>query len=105
MTPLDWLGGSEKDVTEMDVMLSTLAGQWRDSAGSTYHLYGSSSRSLDVLTVRPGGNRLYTKGLIRERGGSIEWGAYPRQFQMKSLSAGVVRWSRGRRSFVWQKLQ
>ena len=99
MTPLDWLGGSE-----MDVMLRTLVGQWRGTDGSLYEIFLRGTY-LDVLTIRPSGERLYTQGLIRERGGSIEWGVYPRHFDMKLLSIGVVRWTRGRSSFVWQKLQ
>jgi len=99
MAPLDWLGGSE-----MDVMLRTLAGQWRGGDGSLYLICMCGAR-LDVLTIRPSGMRLYTAGLIRARGEFIEWGVYPRHFRMETLSPGVVRWIRGHRSFVWHKLQ
>jgi hypothetical protein len=73
MTPLMWLGGPE------DASLLQLTGTWIDSAGSLYQLYLSDTQ-IDVMTTRLNGNRLYTKGLIRELEGSIAWGKVPRHF-------------------------
>ena len=102
MSALAWLGG-----TESDVIFQSLAGQWVDERnGSMYHLTISEGE-IDVHTLRSSGRQIFTKGLIRWRGGKVVWGKYPqREFKMVEASNGRVAWYRGRRSqFVWKKLQ
>jgi hypothetical protein len=97
-SPLAWLGG-----TDVEVLLRKLAGQWIDGAGSNYHLH-INGNSLDVLTVRPSGKKVYTKRLIRETSGEIAWGRQPNEFTLK-LDSGRLVWARGVQRFLWRKLQ
>ena len=98
-TPLDWLGGDEREIA-----LSLLAGSWLDENGSTYHLFCSSGLSLDVLTVRPTGRRLFTKSLIRNIGGCVLWGSAAKAFLLH-MDGDHLQWTRGEQRFIWTKLQ
>ena len=98
-TPLEWLGGAEKD----DV-LSMLAGTWRDERGSTYQLFEGRGSSLDVLTSRPSGERIYTKALIRNHGGGTLWGSADKAFILH-MGGDRLQWKRGKQHFTWHKLQ
>ncbi len=68
---LRWLGGTEDKVVLKNIV-SSLVGQWTDREGSIYTLTQGGGtdehtcgQNIDVLTLRPSGERRYTKGLIR----------------------------------------
>ena len=105
MASLLWLGGAEQELLARQT-LTELAGQWRGEDGSQYHLFCAEGK-IDVLTVRPSGRRLFTKGLIRSspRERSVVWGKDPRKLFTLTLDEGVAMWFRDRQRFVWCKLQ
>lgn len=88
MCALKWLGGSEADYLAREYM-SLLVGQWKDLDGSLYVLRrGSCQNQIDVLTIRPSGQRRYTKGLIRiyeeDESVAVFWGKANRTKAMAS---------------------
>ncbi len=98
-TPLDWLGGDEREIA-----LKLLVGTWRDERGSTYQLFQTTGSSLDVLTMRPSGRRIYTKALIRNHGSCIVWGSAAKAFLLH-MDGDHSQWIRGNQRFIWTKLQ
>ncbi len=102
MTPLQWLGGTETG--QKDDVLSVLVGTWRDERGSTYQLFQTTGSSLDVLTVRPNGRRIYTKALIRNHGCCTLWGSAAKAFVLH-MDDDRLQWIRGNQRFIWTKLQ
>ena len=99
-SPLEWLGGHEQDH-----VLKTLAGMWQDDQGSTYYLLENRGASLDVLTVRPSGHRIFTKSLIRSSHGSgAVWGTSAKAFVLH-LDGDRLQWRRGEKRFNWRKIQ
>jgi len=99
MTPLEWLGGVARDDT-----LFVISGTWRDEHGSVYHLQRSLGLSINVLTIRPSGKRIYTKNLVRQHGCCTLWGSASKAF-ISDMDGDRLTWNRGKKQFTWHKLQ
>ncbi len=62
------------DVVMVD-SVQWLCGYWVDQTGSCYNVTRSGEHSFDVFTMRPTGDSIYTKGLIKARGDRVLQGA------------------------------
>ena len=94
---MEWLGGSESDL-----LTARLSGTWKDSCGSLYHLELTGSDRIDVITRRPSGKILKTKGLIRIEGSEAYWGQKYRFIDHQYCG----EWKAiGSQSFFWKKFQ
>eukprot|EP00931_Biecheleriopsis_adriatica_P027877 TRINITY_DN16682_c0_g2_i1.p1 TRINITY_DN16682_c0_g2~~TRINITY_DN16682_c0_g2_i1.p1 ORF type:complete len:208 (-),score=44.21 TRINITY_DN16682_c0_g2_i1:17-640(-) len=108
-----WQGSS---LDGASAMLS-LPGKWKDARGSIYECTPSSpGRSLDVRTVRPDGQVVQSKRLIRfDASGAVVWGARP-SFVLEELhedekdSSCTLLWvsadhkDKRLKPFRWEKL-
>ena len=113
-TPLQWLGGTEEAVSAEKVA-DVLLGTWCDERGPTYTLtQGAVAGEIDVLTVRPCGNRRFSAGLIRAQAASGDCGAVEatwgraedpgRCYRTLAKSPHMV-WRKQSSTYVWDKVQ
>ena len=95
-----WLGGSETALENR----ALIVGQWQDNQGSIYVITpGKHHSTFHVLTIRPSGERRFTKDLIDTRSDLAFWGkARPFIGEVKETE---VTWRRERVVFKWSKLQ
>ena len=110
---LRWLGGSEEEML-LNKLASALVGQWADREGSIYTLMQGGTdeqHTIDVVTVRPTGERRFTKALVQchtsGTGDAVMfWGRWPpSRFDGLVVGEGRITWRRGSCTFDWQKLQ
>ena len=67
-----------------------LCGYWADQTGSSYHVTRSDEYTFDVFTMRPTGDLIYTKGLIKVMGARVVWGA--NRYELHRSEANELEW-------------
>ena len=113
-TPLQWLGGTEEAV-RAEKVADVLLGTWCNDKVSIYTLIqGAVVGEIDVLTVRPCGNRRFSAGLIRAQAASGDCGAVEatwgraedpgRCYRTLAESSHMV-WRKRSSTYVWDKVQ
>ena len=97
-TPIDSAASSNgqeiEDLSIDDVVLDDslqwLCGYWADQTGSSYHVTRSGEHSFDVFTMRPTGDIIYTKGLIKATGARVVWGA--NRYELHRSDTNALEW-------------
>ena len=87
-------GQEIEDLSIDDVVLvdsvQWLCGYWADQTGSSYHVTRSGEHSFDVFTMRPTGDIIYTKGLIKATDARVVWGA--NRYELHRSDTNELEW-------------
>ena len=103
---LQWLGGTEEEVSCKEALAEYLCGLWQDDRGSIYRLTRGSQFSIDVLTTRPCGAKRFTRALVQLTDDAIAlWGCPGRKYRGERGGSQQLLWKRVGSQFRWQKLQ
>ena len=78
------------DDVVLDDSLQWLCGYWADQTGSCYNVTRSGENSFDVFTMRPTGDIIYTKGLIKARGARVIWGN--NRYELHRSDTNALEW-------------
>merc|ERR1712107_220374 len=94
-------------------LLSGLLGDWRDAQGSRYNVTAEEdlAKGLSVVTMRPSGQVMRTRRLIRVSGSCIVWGQKPSYFMKTPSQVGGEAaqwlvwecWENKRKPFRWAR--
>ena len=78
------------DSVVIDDSLQWLCGYWADQTGSSYNVTRSGENCLDVFTMRPTSDIIYTKGLIKARGAQVVWGN--NRYELRRSDIHALEW-------------
>ena len=80
----------DMSIDDVDDSVQWLCGYWADQSGSSYHVTCSGEHCFDVFTMRPTGNIIYTKGLIKATGARVVWGA--NGYELHRSETNALEW-------------
>ena len=78
------------DGVVIDDPLQWLCGHWADQTGSSYNVTRSGENCFDIFTMRPTGEIIYTKGLIKARGARVVWGN--NRYELRRSDIHALEW-------------